>query len=753
MGSVTFTNTYTISGIGSTTTNIQINYSESYDAATNKTTVSLTSIKQSASRNFGSPVVRGAVQFNGTTVVSYPDNSSSYYVSLSSGNTSTYNAWTSKTASTKVISHGTDGKANLTIKLVDTNSSGYFGAWYNSKAVGVPANSEQTVALTTHAYTLTTAVTPSGYGTVTTGGSLAPTATKSLTATPTSQTAQYKYAFSKWTKTAGTLSSTTTNPTTFTMGTAAATVTANFTRSTRSYTVTCKDYVGSTSGTLLGTSTASYAYGTSVSGATFGSNTTSDAYYTGYHYSSSSSATTVSGATTVYRYFAIDSYTLTTARNINSYGTVTAGATLNYHATKSLTATPTALAGYSTVFSIWTVSGTGSSLSSTTANPTTFTMGNANATVTAIFTRTGNTYYVKFNGNGSTSGSMSDETFTYGASAKALTTNAFAKTGYTFSGWNTKADGSGTSYADKEKVSNLTTTAGATVNLYAQWTIITYTVSYSSNGRGSNPASQTKTYGVNLTLRAFLSAQQESGTPSNYVVTGNANGGVWTGSNGSATKTLVTTFTQSSWNTSSDGSGTSYSSQQTYTANAALSLFAIWNSSSAYSYSYVLPSGDPTNTQNVTVTFNPNGGTTSKASEDGIRDMSFNGWWTAPTGGTQRTTSSTISADETVYAHYADGTSSYSSVTLPTSLQCTKNGFTLVGWDTSSSATTAVYQPGASYTPTADVTLYAVWRGNGTVRIDNETSFSTYYIYIDNGSSWDQYAAYIDNGNTWDPYS
>ena len=54
-----------------------------------------------------------------------------------------------------------------------------------------------------------------------------------------------------------------------------------------------------------------------------------------------------------------------------------------------------------------------------------------------------------------------------------LDTNSFSRTGYTFKGWNTSADGSGTAYAN-----------GATVNvskdtvLYAQWEINTYTVTW-----------------------------------------------------------------------------------------------------------------------------------------------------------------------------------------------------------------------------------------------------------------------------------
>ena len=56
----------------------------------------------------------------------------------------------------------------------------------------------------------------------------------------------------------------------------------------------------------------------------------------------------------------------------------------------------------------------------------------------------------------------------YGTSY-TLTANAYKKTGYKFKGWNTKANGTGTTYKDKASVKNLTTKNGATVTLYAQW--------------------------------------------------------------------------------------------------------------------------------------------------------------------------------------------------------------------------------------------------------------------------------------------
>ena len=68
------------------------------------------------------------------------------------------------------------------------------------------------------------------------------------------------------------------------------------------------------------------------------------------------------------------------------YGTstsVASGARIAEGGKLTLTATPTPNTSYA--FSSWSVEGTGSELSSTSTNPTTFTMGTANATVTADF--------------------------------------------------------------------------------------------------------------------------------------------------------------------------------------------------------------------------------------------------------------------------------------------------------------------------------------------------------------------------------
>ena len=92
-----------------------------------------------------------------------------------------------------------------------------------------------------------------------------------------------------------------------------------------------------------------------------------------------------------------------------------------------------------------------------------------------------NTYTVKYNGNGENSGTTPSSSHTYDT-AKNLTANGYVKNGYQFVGWNTQANGSGTSYSDKQSVKNLTATNGGTVTLYAQWKPYTLTIRYHGDG-------------------------------------------------------------------------------------------------------------------------------------------------------------------------------------------------------------------------------------------------------------------------------
>ena len=114
---------------------------------------------------------------------------------------------------------------------------------------------------------------------------------------------------------------------------------------------------------------------------------------------------------------------------------------------------------------------------------------------------TPNTYTVQFDANEGT-GEMDNQSFTYDAEPTSLSANIFERVGYNFNGWNTADDGSGTSYADKEEVKNLTFEAHGVVTLYAQWTakklinyrtLCTYNIEYTNleGATHSNPVSYT----------------------------------------------------------------------------------------------------------------------------------------------------------------------------------------------------------------------------------------------------------------------
>lgn len=78
---------------------------------------------------------------------------------------------------------------------------------------------------------------------------------------------------------------------------------------------------------------------------------------------------------------------------------------------------------------------------------------------------TANSYSIMFDNNTGL-GSMENQKMTYDTETK-ISKNVFTKVGYTFVGWNTKADGTGTSYSNEESVKNLS--SGDSITLYAQW--------------------------------------------------------------------------------------------------------------------------------------------------------------------------------------------------------------------------------------------------------------------------------------------
>ena len=145
-------------------------------------------------------------------------------------------------------------------------------------------------------------------------------------------------------------------------------------------------------------------------------------------------------------------------------------------------------------------------------------------------------YTISYNANGG-SGAPGSQTKWAGTNI-TLSSSKPTRTGYTFAGWATSASGS-VSYQP-----GATYSSNASVTLYAKWNAITYTVSYNANGGSGAPGNQTKTYGVNLTL--------------------------------SSTKPTRTNYNFKGWGTSAGTTTVSYSAGGTYSSNASITLYAIW---------------------------------------------------------------------------------------------------------------------------------------------------------------------------------
>ena len=219
---------------------------------------------------------------------------------------------------------------------------------------------------------------------------------------------------------------------------------------------------------------------------------------------------------------------------------------------------------------------------------------------TAAFTP-GPNHTVTFNSNGG-SGSMSNQVANV---PTALTTNSFTRAGYSFSSWNTLANGSGSAYAN-----GATYSFSADVILYAQWTALpNHTVTFNSNGGSGSMSNQVANIPTALTTNSFTR----------------------------------TGYSFNNWNTAANGSGTSYANGATYSFSADVTLYAQWTA---------LP--------NHTVTFNSHGGSGSMSNQ--IANVptalvlntftrsgyTFSGWNTAANG------SGTFYANGSVYSFAAD---------------------------------------------------------------------------------------------------
>lgn len=214
-------------------------------------------------------------------------------------------------------------------------------------------------------------------------------------------------------------------------------------------------------------------------------------------------------------------------------------------------------------------------------------------------------------------------------------------------------------------------------------------------GSDPNPNYQIWPHGSTATLMGKM--PNVAGTT--YTVSYNANGGSSTPSSASSTQTHTHVY----WN---DDYGTNYNpGAKIYNVTEGNSFRGVWSSSRApVTLAKAISRANGSTT--YTVTFNANGGScrTTSLNSTATVTFSFAGWRAGNAGIALSAGSSyTPSGNVTMYASWVANRGTYSAITLPTA---TRTGYDFKGWSTSSSATSGST---GSYTPTDNVTLYAIW--------------------------------------------
>lgn len=356
----------------------------------------------------------------------------------------------------------------------------------------------------------------------------------------------------------------------------------------------------------------------------------------------------------------------------------------------------------------------------------------------------------------SATGGVKEGTY-YRDTSVTLTAKA-APTGYDFVGWY-----EGSNLVSTSLSFSVTLTANRT--LVAKYKIKSYTVNATSENinKGTvSPAGQTVEHGANATVVATPKAA--------YNFAGWYNGTTKVSSNASYTfavtanisltakftiKTFTTTTANSTGGTASvNKSSVEYGGSAIWTATPSTGYnFSKWSNGSTANPLTV--SNITANThitpvfvlKSYTVTWNPNGGSVSPTSTtkthgstlgtlptptraaDAQYTYTFKGWFTAATGGTQISASTTVTGNVIYYAQWTANIRSYTATfngngggtpspstitktygselgTLPT---CSRTGYTFLGWYTASSGGTKI---SSTTKITSTVTYYAQWSIN-----------------------------------------
>ncbi|GHV09771.1 hypothetical protein FACS1894162_1120 [Bacteroidia bacterium] len=304
---------------------------------------------------------------------------------------------------------------------------------------------------------------------------------------------------------------------------------------------------------------------------------------------------------------------------------------------------------------------------------------------------------VSLNNQGGTGGT-SVVSATYGASMPSAT--APTRTGYTFGGYYTGTNGSGTQYYTASMSSARNSDFASIVTLYAKWTAKQYTVSLSNQSGTGGTSAVTTTYDASM-------PSATAPTRAGYTF-----GGYYTGTNG----TGIQYYTGS------------MASVRTWNIDANTTLYAYWSGityqitttenggNTVADLTYTVTSSSQTKTliaptyTTYTVSYNANGHGTTPASQASTKP--FSGWSiTTNSSSASSVNSNTLTVPANAYGNITVTAQwgNFQSITLPTPAVA---GYTFGGWYNEAACTNLVANGGTSYTPSANRTLYAKWTAN-----------------------------------------
>lgn len=218
---------------------------------------------------------------------------------------------------------------------------------------------------------------------------------------------------------------------------------------------------------------------------------------------------------------------------------------------------------------------------------------------------------VTYNANGG-SGAPTATTGYAGTPLSLKTNSGMIRIGYQSLRWNTAANGSGTDYSF-----GTTATFNNSITLYAVWDGNNYTVTFNANS-GTTPSPTTKSV--------------KYGDPYGTLAT-----------------TSRTGYTFAGWWTATSG-GTQVTAETTVNTANNHTLYARWTAN-PYTVTFNANGGTTPSPTSKSVTYNSTYGTLATTSRVGY---TFNGWFTATSGGTQVTTGTTVTAtsNHSLYAQW-----------------------------------------------------------------------------------------------------